>query len=191
MGVERLLGSLDLGNHGRIRLGDLVEVVDVRAQLLKGGRAHDHVEEAVAARFIGGRDAIGEHFLFCVQILLFGIDVGLGVVDLALRGIDLALHRLDLREGVGLLLRERLVFLAYLVELGFDLVVLGLRIVKRTLGVVEIGPVNRQQGHRHKRLSRGEGAAGKKNPERRAAREFGIDEGRRRIAPARVLRIQA
>ena len=146
LGLELVLQGLDVVDHLLVRLGDLVEVVDVRRELLERGGREDEIENALVAGLVSAGHAVAELRLLCldvslllvdlallgVDLTLLGLDVGLLLVDLALRGVDLVDGGVERCVEGGVLLTD-------FVELRLRRIVLRLSGVELLLGRLGAG----------------------------------------------------
>ena len=117
LALELCLQVLDLGDHGLVGGTDLVEVVDVARELLKGRGGEQDVQHGGAAGLVGGAHALAQLLLLCLDLGLLGVNLGLLLLDLGLLGVNLRGEVSHLGLGLAQLVRDGRVLLANLVKL--------------------------------------------------------------------------
>ena len=117
--VELSLNRLDILDGIAVALVDLLNVMRVGDEFLKRARGQQQRQDVRAAGLVAGGHAIGK----VVALLL---ELGLLFIDLGLRVVNLALDILDVVEGLGILVGQRRILICDAVELGLNLVELGL-----------------------------------------------------------------
>ena len=117
--VELSLNRLDILDGIAVALVDLLNVMRVGDEFLKRARGQQQRQDVRTAGLVAGGHAIGK----VVALLL---ELGLLFIDLGLRVVNLALDILDVVEGLGILVGQRRILICDAVELGLNLVELGL-----------------------------------------------------------------
>ena len=117
--VEPSLNRLDVLDGVAVALVDLLNVMRVGDEFLKRARGQQQRQDVRAAGLVAGGHANGKG----IALLL---ELGLLFIGLGLRVVNLALDILDVVEGLGILVGQRRILICDAVELGLNLVELGL-----------------------------------------------------------------